>query len=174
MGEMAAETTRSGLSRPAAEPAERTIGKLWRDAVAKTRDYPAYLAETPDGWQPVQWDEAATAVDELANGLLALGIRKGDSFGILAQTRVEWALFDFALGLVGAIGAAIYANSAPRDCEYVLEHAEAIGVLVEDEAQREKVAAFAEREPRLQHVLTFADLAGLRERGRASRVRATA
>jgi long-chain acyl-CoA synthetase len=109
----------------------------------------------------VSWDEAAVAVDELANGLLALGVRKGDAFGILAQTNLEWALFDFALGLIGAVGAAIYANSAPKDCRYVLEHSDAVGVLVEDEAQRAKIA-----DADLRHVLSFAELDELRARGR--------
>src|SRR5688572_30547242 len=89
----------------------RTIARLWRDAVAAGRKTPAYLVEGPDGWREVSWDEAAQRVDDLANGLLALGIRKGDAVAILAQTRLEWALADFALALVGAIGAPIYANS---------------------------------------------------------------
>ena len=102
----------------------------------------------------------ACAVDELANGLLALGVRKGDAFGILAQTSLEWALFDYALARVGAVGAAIYANSSPKDCRYVLEHSDAVGVLVEDEAQRAKIADVAAR-PR----------AHLRRPGRAARPR---
>ena len=121
----------------------------------------AYLVEGPDGWSEVSWDEAARTVDELANGLLALGIRKGDAVGILAQTSLEWALFDYALGLIGAVGAAIYANSSPKDCRYVLEHSDAVAVLVEDEAQRTKVA-----DAGVAHVITFDELDALRERGR--------
>ena len=121
----------------------------------------AYLVEGPDGWSEVSWDEAARTVDELANGLLALGIRKGDAVGILAQTSLEWALFDYALGLIGAVGAAIYANSSPKDCRYVLEHSDAVAVLVEDEAQRAKVA-----DAGVAHVITFDELDALRERGR--------
>jgi long-chain acyl-CoA synthetase len=101
-------------------------------------------------------------VDELANGLLAAGVRKGDGFGILAQTTLEWALFDYALGLIGAVGAAIYANSAPKDCRYVLEHSDSIGVLVEDEEQRAKISDIG-----LRHVISFAELDELRARGRA-------
>jgi long-chain acyl-CoA synthetase len=101
-------------------------------------------------------------VDEIANGLLALGVRKGDAFGILAQTNLEWALFDYALGLIGGVGAAIYANSSPKDCRYVLEHSDAVGVLVEDEQQREKVADLG-----LPHIISFAELEELRARGRA-------
>jgi long-chain acyl-CoA synthetase len=139
----------------------RTIGELWREAMAAGRTSPAYLVEREDGWEEVSWDEAGRAVEELANGLLALGVRKGDAFGILAQTTLEWALFDYALARVGAIGAAIYANSSPNDCRYVLEHSDAVGVLVEDEAQRAKIDDVA-----LAHVLTFAGLDELRARGR--------
>jgi long-chain acyl-CoA synthetase len=147
-----------------------TIGRLWLDAVAADRTNPAYLVERDGAWEEVSWHDAAVAVDELANGLLALGVRKGDAFGILAQTNLEWALFDFALGLVGAVGAAIYANSAPKDCEYILDHAEAVGVLVEDERQLAKLTEYRKRNPRLTHVLTFAELDDLRARGREYRV----
>jgi long-chain acyl-CoA synthetase len=140
---------------------ERTIGRLWQDATAQERPRPAYLVEEDGGWREVSWAEAKDAVDELANGLLALGVRKGDAFGILASTRLEWVLFDFALALVGAIGAPVYMASSPHDAVYVLEHSDAVGVLVEDEAQREKIAGV-----RLEHVLTFADLDALRARGR--------
>ena len=51
-----------------------------------TRRLP-YLVERDGGWQRVSWDEAARRVDELANGLLALGVRKGDAFAILGATR---------------------------------------------------------------------------------------
>src|SRR3954447_17134863 len=139
----------------------RTIGRLWRDAVEAGRTSPAYLVEGPDGWREVSWGEAAQAVEEIANGLLARGVRKGDIFGILAQTTIEWALFDYALARIGAVGAAIYANSSPKDCRYILEHSEAVGVLVEDDTQRAKLADVP-----LRRVLTFADLDALRARGR--------
>jgi long-chain acyl-CoA synthetase len=88
-------------------------------------------------------------------------VRKGDAFGILAQTTPEWALFDYALARIGAVGAAIYANGSPDDCRYVLEHSDAVGVLVEDEEQRSKVVGLD-----LRHVISFAGLDELRARGR--------
>ena len=66
---------------------------------------PAYLAERDGGWVEVSQAEAARRVDDIANGLLALGVRKGDAFAILGSTSLEWCLFDFALALIGAIGA---------------------------------------------------------------------
>ena len=141
---------------------KRTIGELWRGAVVTGGSKTAYLSERPEGWVETSWAEAGQAVEELANGLLALGVRKGDTFGILAQTTLEWALFDYALARIGAVGAAIYANSSPKDAAYILEHSDAVGVLVEDEEQRAKVAGLG-----LAHVISFAELDGVRERGRA-------
>ena len=79
----------------------RTIANLWRDAVAAAHPDPAYLHEVDGEWVEVTWAEAARAVDELANGLLALGVQKGQAFALLARTSLEWSLFDFALALVG-------------------------------------------------------------------------
>jgi long-chain acyl-CoA synthetase len=152
-----------------ADAQPQTIARLWLDAVAKRRSKPAYLVETADGWSEVSSADAAAAVEELANGLLAVGVRKGDAFGIIAQTKLEWALFDFALGLIGAVGAAIYANSSPKDCEYILDHSEAVGVLVEDDEQLAKIEAYRRRNPRLEHVYRFDDLDDLRARGRDHR-----
>ena len=139
----------------------KTIANLWRNAMAEGRPDPAYLHEVDGEWREVTWSEAAEAVDELANGLLAVGVQKGDSFALLARTSLEWALFDFALALVGAVGAPIYANSSERDTQYVLEHSQAVGVLVEDDVQRAKVSSMG-----LAHVIAFAELDELRARGR--------
>ena len=127
---------------------KRTIERLWRDAVAAGRTTPAYLVQDGDEWRPLSWAEAAERVESYANGLLSLGVRKGDAFAILGSSRVEWALFDFALGSVGAIGAAIYANSSPKDAGYILEHSESVGVLCEDETQRAKVESVRGDAPR--------------------------
>ena len=143
----------------------RTIGRLWREAVAAGHSHTPYLVERDGDWAEVSWAEAAGRVDDLANGLLALGIERGDAFGILGTTRLEWILFDFALALVGAITSPVYATSSPHDCAYVLNHSEAIGVLVEDEDQLAKIKQVRGELPGLRHVLTFGDLDALAERG---------
>ena len=146
----------------------RTIPRLWRDAVARNTGT-AYLVDEGESWREVSWREAAERVELLANGLLARGVGKGDAFSILARNSLEWALFDFALAHIGAVGAAIYANSSPHDVDYVLDHSDSVGVLCEDEAQRAKVEAGGAELPRLRHVLTYADLPALEEEGRAYR-----
>jgi long-chain acyl-CoA synthetase len=139
----------------------RTIGRLWLDAVDRDPGGAAYLVEADGEWRPVTWAEAGRMVEELAHGLLDLGVRRGDAFAILGTTRIEWVLFDFALALVGGVTAPIYMNSSARDAAYVVEHSEAVGILCEDEEQQAKVDGIE-----LEHVLTFAGLDELRARGR--------
>jgi long-chain acyl-CoA synthetase len=150
---------------PTSGPGLRTIPALWRKAASAGRTNPAYLVEHDDHWHEVSWEEAATAVEELANGLLSLGLKKGDAFGIVGRTTLEWCLFDFALGSIGVVPAPVYPSSSVKDTHYVLGHSEAVGVLVEDDEQLAKVRDGGGI-PRLEHVYRFADLDDLRMRGR--------
>ena len=144
----------------------RTIARLWRDGVAADRPTPAYLVEDDgEGWREVSWQDADELVRAYANGLLARGIGKGDAFAILAQNSLDWALVDFALAQIGAVGIPIYANSAPRDVAYLLEHSDAVGIVCEDAEQLAKVESAADELPKLEHVLTYHDLAGLASHG---------
>jgi long-chain acyl-CoA synthetase len=140
---------------------QRTIPALWQKALAANRTAPAYLAEEEDGWREVSWEEASRRVEDVAFGLLALGIKKGDVIGIMAATRLEWALADFALARIGAITAPIYPTSSAGDCAYMLGLVEASGVFV-DEERRSLV-------PALPHVLSLEALEEFEERGRAYR-----
>jgi long-chain acyl-CoA synthetase len=155
----AAEAARPLLQR-------RTVARLWRDAVAVGQPTPAYLVESQGAWREVSWAEADGRVRDYANGLLARGVRKGDTFGILARNSLDWALVDFALAQIGAVVVPIYASSAARDVGYLLAHSEAVGVVCEDAEQLAKVESVSEETPRLEHVLTYHDLDGLAAHGR--------
>jgi len=138
----------------------KTIWSLWQDALAEERTSPAYLVEEDGSWREVSQAEAATAVDELAHGLLALGVKKGDAFGVLVRTRLEWVLFDLALAQIGAVAAGIYPSSTAAEVRYILEHSHAVGCLVDAEL-RDKI-----EDVRLEHVFESERLDELRARGR--------
>lgn len=148
------------LARP------RTIARLWNDAVAAGHAAPPYRVETGDGWQQVSWLSADAAVQELAHGLLALGVVPGDRFAILAGTRLEWSLFDFALASIGAVSVPIFPTSSQRDIAYVLGHARASGILVETPEQQRTVEGLGADLGNLRRVLVMAGLDDLRAQGR--------
>ena len=92
-------------------------------------------------------------------------MRKGDNVALLARNSLDWALVDFALAHIGAVGVPVYASSSARDVGYLLAHSEAVGIVCEDAEQLAKVEAVTEELPALQHVLTYHDLDGLAAHG---------
>ena len=119
----------------------RTAAELWRYAVAQERAAPAYLEEHAGGWRPVSWSEAADRVDGLARALIASGVRPGDAVAVLARTRLEWILLDWAIMSIGAVVVGLYSTNTAKECEYILGHSEAVLAFVEDEDQRAKLAS---------------------------------
>ena len=119
----------------------RTAAELWRYAVAQERATPACLEEHAGGWRPVSWSEAAGRVDGLARALIASGVRPGDAVAVLARTRLEWIMLDWAIMSIGAVVVGLYPTNTARECEYILAHSEAVLAFVEDEEQRAKLAS---------------------------------
>jgi long-chain acyl-CoA synthetase len=159
------ETVEASVATPA-EAGRRTIAQLWLNAVAAERSNPAYLVETDEGWQEISWEQADERVRDYANGLLARGVRKSDNVALLARNSLEWALVDFALARIGAVGIPVYASSSSRDVGYLLAHSESVAIVCEDAEQLAKVEAVTEELPSLKHVLTYHDLEGLAAHGR--------
>jgi long-chain acyl-CoA synthetase len=137
----------------------RTLAALWRNAAAAKRQGPAYVEQSDGDWRETSWQEATRRVDELAQGLLARGVRKGDRIAILGPSCVDWALLDLALLSTGAAVVPIYPTSSPSEITYILENSEARGIVTHQPEQLEGL-------PALPHRLSFADLDRLAEQGR--------
>ena len=157
------------ITGEAAYPGRRTAPALWRFAVEHGPSTPAYLEETATEWRPVSRDEAAERVELLANGLLARGIGHGDAVAVLARTRLEWILLDWAIMAVGGVVVGLYPTSSAKECAYILHHSEAVLALAEDAEQEAKLASVRAEAPALRDVIRFDALAALEEEGRAHR-----
>jgi len=157
---VATTTPAAGTS---ASPLEQlTTPALWRSALDKQLSTPAYLAEQAEGWREVSWAEADERVDALAKALLARGVRHGDTVGVLARTRLEWLLLDWAIMSIGAVVVGLYPTNTAAECKYILDHSEAVLAFVEDDAQLEKLTGvFA------KPIVRFDEIAAFEDEGRA-------
>jgi long-chain acyl-CoA synthetase len=147
----------------------RTAPELWREAVNAAPSEPAYLEEQEDDWRPVSWDEAAERIDDLAHGLLARGVRKGDRVAVLSRTRLEWILLDWALMSIGAVVVGLYPTSTAKECEYILGHCEAVLAFAEDEDQTRKLVSVRGTLPALREIVPFDRLPKLEAEGRLAK-----
>jgi len=117
-----------------ARAGEGTIGRLWRDACAGQPADPAFLAQSGDGWQPVGWAQADQRVQQLAAGFVAAGVGRGDRVALLARTRLEWTLADFAIASIGAILVPLYPTSSAEDAGHIIGHCD-VSLLVAETAR---------------------------------------
>src|SRR3712207_4804091 len=77
-----------------------------------------------------QWNERSC---RLANALLGLGLRKGDRVAVLAYNRVEWAEIYAATAKAGLVAVPVNFRLVGPEVRYIVEHAEASALIVEDE-----------------------------------------
>jgi long-chain acyl-CoA synthetase len=122
----------------------RTAPALWRHAQERRHPTPAYLEEQPDGWREVSWEEAGRRVDALQRALLGRGVRRGDAVAVLARTRLEWILLDWAIMSIGAVVVGLYPSNTASECGYILAHSGTVLAFAEDDEQHTKLASVYE------------------------------
>ncbi|MGY2006707.1 AMP-dependent synthetase/ligase [Nocardia gipuzkoensis] len=101
----------------------------------------AVLFNVPNGsggWQDVTAAEFAKTVTGVAKGLIASGLDFGDRVAIMAPTRYEWAVLDFAIWAAGGCTVAIYDSSAAEQAKWILQDS-ATKLLILDSDKHRKV-----------------------------------
>ncbi|MEX0992547.1 MAG: long-chain fatty acid--CoA ligase [Solirubrobacterales bacterium] len=136
-----------------------TLADLLTIAATKHASLVAQRHKVADKWVEVSYAELGQIVKEFSLGLMDLGIESGHKVGILSNTRPEWTYSDFAILCAGATVVPIYQTNSPQECEYVLHHSESKAVVVEDDAQLEKVRQVRDQLPNLEHIIAIEPIA---------------
>ena len=84
-----------------------------------------------EGWHPVTAREFENEVIAAAKGLIASGIAFGDRVALMAKTRYEWTVLDFAIWYAGAVTVPIYETSSTEQVEWILSDSGAVAIIVE-------------------------------------------
>ena len=120
-------------------------------------------------WQDITASQFAADVSAIARGFIASGIEQGSRICLMARTRYEWTLVDFAIWYAGCITVPIYETSSPSQVAWIIADSGARAVVVES-ANHENVvrqAAHQESLDELDEVWQFdAGLDELRELGK--------
>ena len=84
-----------------------------------------------DGWQAVNARELEAEVRATAKGLIASGVEIGDRVAIMARTRYEWTILDFAIWFAGGVPVPIYETSSAEQVDWILSDSHSVGIIVE-------------------------------------------
>jgi long-chain acyl-CoA synthetase len=124
------------------------------EAQARARGDRAAVRHKRGGqWQDVSWTEMARRARDVADGLAALGVARGDRIAILGETQLEWILADLGILGAGAITVTIYQSNPAPECAYILEDSGARFVVCDTEAQVAKIRQERARLPKLEGII---------------------
>jgi long-chain acyl-CoA synthetase len=108
---------------------------------------------TPDGdWQDVTALDFAEQVLAVAKGLIAEGFAPGDRIAVMARTRYEWTLLDFAAWAAGLVTVPIYPTSSVFQTRWILHDSGALALVTETAGQAAAIGPELEHLPDLRHV----------------------
>ncbi len=153
---MALEAAADRGTRPQALDAP-TVAAAFQATAAENAG--ANALRTKDDEVSFTWGEYAERVRALAAGLAALGVRSGDTVGIMLANRPEFHFADTAAMHLGATPFSVYNTLAAEQIEYLVADAGSRVVFTE-QAFLETVLAVREAVDVLEHVVLVDGEAG--------------
>jgi long-chain acyl-CoA synthetase len=132
----------------------RTLPQLFRRSV-ETYDKPDALKYKRGGvYVDISARELQREVDNVAYGLMALGMEPGDRVALLSENRPGWALADLATLSGGGLTVPIYPTLTAEIVQYILQNCEARICVVSTREQLQKVLSIRPGTA-VKHVVTI-------------------
>ena len=132
-----------------------TVAKVFQESVRIYGEKAALRLKEGDGYRPVTYNELYRQVAELGTGLQALGVKSGEKIGLIADNRPEWLICDLACICIGAVDVPRGRDITSQETDYILSHADAIAVIVEDAGQLEKVQSLRKHLPTIRFLIVM-------------------
>ncbi len=100
--------------------------EIFEQAVERFKDRDLFGTKNSEkaAYSWVTYGQVAERVDNLRAGLASLGIKKGDSIGIIANNRVEWAVAAYATYGLSAKFIPMYESELDRILKYIITDSE--------------------------------------------------
>ncbi len=123
----------------------KTIPELYiflTEEYGRNMTRPVMMRKIDGEYQGITYKEFKEETDNFANGLHALGIRKGDKIAIISENRPEWVYSDMAILSIGAVDVPMYPSLTASSIEFILNNSESRGVIVSNKFQLNKILKY--------------------------------
>ncbi|MBM2841307.1 MAG: fadD [Bacteroidetes bacterium] len=136
-----------------------TIPEMFQKLTAKfgNETRPVLMYKSGGVYQNMSYAELGRRVEVFANGLAALGVKRGDRVSIISENRPEWVISDLALVSLGAIGVPIYPTMTAKQNEFIFNDAGVRFVIVSNQFQLNKVMRVMSDAKTLEKVILMND-----------------
>ncbi len=109
---------------------EITLGDLLDETAAKFGDHDALVYADRDF--RLTYRQFNDLVDEMAKGLMALGVEKGEKVAVWATNIPYWVTLQFATARIGAVLLTVNTNYKSAELAYLLQQSEAENLFIID------------------------------------------
>jgi len=107
-------------------------------------------------WTSCSTQEFISTANKLSQGLLQLGLQKGDKIAIISTTnRPEWHFTDLACMQIGVVDIPVYPTISSKEYEFIFNHAEVKYIFVSDKLMFRKISQILPNVPSLKEVYSF-------------------
>ena len=111
-------------------------------------------------WKKYKAREFVKMTDVVSQGLIGLGVAKGDRVAVISNNCPQWNMVDFAVQQIGGILVPIYPTVRQSDYEYIINHAEPKIIFVEGSLLLNKVKGVLDKMTEKPKVFVFNPVAG--------------
>ncbi len=101
---------------------DRTLGE-WVEYWAEKTPDKEYIVYSDRNLR-FTWKEFNQRVDDMAKGLLAIGVKKGDHVGLWATNVPDWLTFLYAGAKIGAVVVTVNTNYKQHELEYLCQNSD--------------------------------------------------
>jgi len=122
------------------------------DRLDRDRDEIALRRLVGGEWNDVTLGRFHQEVTAAAKGLIAAGVEHGDRVAILAKTRYEWTVLDYAIWWIGAVTVPIYETSSAAQIAWILQDSGAKIIFHEDGDHLARIQEARVEAPELESV----------------------
>jgi len=112
------------------EMREKTLGQILDDTIARYPDNDAVVYVDRD--YRVTYRQFGQVVDDLARGLMALGVQHGEKVAVWATNVPYWVALQFATAKIGAVLLTVNTNYRKSELQYLLTQSECENLFIMD------------------------------------------
>ena len=143
------------VRRPLAPGEPATLVDVFTRVVRENKR-PDTLNYKKDGrWVSISSDEMLARVKNIAAGLHAIGVLRGDRVALLSESRVEWTLTDAGCIFGGVIDVPIYPTLTPPQVRYILKDCSASALFIEGREKFDELKEIIAECPQVKHIVYF-------------------
>lgn len=107
-------------------------------------------------WTHYSTSDFIATANQLSQGLLNLGLQKGDTVAIISTTnRPEWHFTDLACMQIGVVDIPVYPTISSKEYEFIFNHASVKYVFLSDKLMYRKIAQIIPNIPSLKGIYSF-------------------